>query len=113
VVFRRRSREQYEGWWQPVTGSPCPDLHGKIEWEPSRAGGTEIDLLVKQLDLPDGAEVDVVCEGAVVLRATVTSRGVRSTLRSAEGSAVPAIGGKEVELRHRGTLLARTVLQPD
>jgi hypothetical protein len=113
VIFRRRDREQYEGWWEPVPGSSSPDLHGKVEWEPSRDGGTEIDLLVKRLDLPDGAEVDVVCEGVVVLRTTVTNRSVRRILKSADGHAVPALAGKGVELQHRGTPLARTVLEPD
>lgn len=113
MIFRRRDREQYEGWWEPVQGSPSPGLHGKVEWEPSREGGTEIDLLVKDLALADAEEVDVVRDGAVVLRATVANRSVRSIVRSAEGGSVPALAGKAVELQHRGTLLARTVLEPD
>lgn len=113
MIFRRRNKEQYEGWWEPVAGSPSPGLHGKVEWEPSHEGGTEIDLLVKDLDLPDGAEVDLVCEGTVVLRATVAGRSVRSIAKSSEGHSVPALAGKAVELQHRGTPLARTVLEPD
>jgi hypothetical protein len=113
VIFRRQNKDEYEGWWKPVAGSPSPRLHGKIEWEPSLAGGTEIDLLVKDLDVPDGQEVDVVCDGTIVLRAAVTRGSVRAILRSSEGHSVPRLAEKAVELNHGGTVLARTVLEPD
>lgn len=113
MIFRRKSRDQYEGWWEPVPGSSSPRLHGKVEWEPSAGGGTEIDLLVKDLDVPDGQEVDLVCSGRVLLRAAVTGGEVRSTIRSADGHSVPPLAGSAVELHCRGEVLARTVLEPD
>lgn len=122
VVFvRRRSSgemsgtepSEWEGWWEPVDGSPSPDLHGKVEWEPSLEGGTEIDLLVRDLALSDGEPVELVCEGHVILRATVSGGDVRATIRSADGATVPNLSRKEVELRSRDGLLARTVLEPD
>jgi hypothetical protein len=67
-MFRRGDEGEYEGWWEVVEDSPSPDLHGKIEWEPSVDSGTEIDLLVSKLAVPDGADVDVVCDDTVVLR---------------------------------------------
>lgn len=114
MIFRRRPRgEETEGWWEPVESSASPHLHGKIEWEPSWDGGTEIDLLVKDLDVPDGEEVEVVCEGRTVLRAPVKGRATRKLITSSEGHLVPNLAGKSVELRHRGVVLARTVLEPD
>lgn len=114
MIFRRkRDPNETEGWWEVVESSPSPDLHGKIEWEPSTEGGTEIDLLVRDLDVPDGEEVEVVCEGRTVLRAAVEGRSARKLIKSSEGHTVPDLGGKTVELRHRGVVLARTVLEPD
>ena len=113
MIFRRKRGDEFEGWWEVVDSSPSPDLHGKIEWEPSLDGGTEIDLLVRDLDVPDGEEVEVVCEGRTILRAAVERGGARKLVKSSEGHDVPALRGKAVELRHRGALLARTVLEPD
>jgi hypothetical protein len=112
-MFRRGNKDEYEGWWEAVDGSPSPDLHGKIEWEPSADGGTEIDLLVSKLGVPDGAEVDVVCEGNVLLRAPVTGGKARHIIKSSEGHTVPDLAGKTVELRYGATVLATTVLEPD
>lgn len=94
-------------------GSPSPDLHGKVEWEPSTDGGTEIDLLVRDLAVPDGDEVELVCEGTVVLTAPVEKGDARVLLKSADGHVVPDLSGRAVELRSRGVVLARTVLVPD
>ena len=104
---------EWEGWWEPVEGSPSPDLHGKVEWEPSPEGGTEIDLLVRELSLSDGEQVALVCEGEVILTATVSGGDVRARIRSSDGATVPNLSRKEVELRYREHVLARTVLEPD
>ena len=109
----RKPSHEYEGWWEVVDGSPTPDLHGKIEWEPSTDGGTEIDLLVSDVSLPDGAELEVLSDGAVNIRGRVSGGSVRELITSQDGHTVPNLAGKAVELRHSGTLLARTVLQPD
>ena len=105
--------QEWEGWWEPVSGSPSPDLHGKVEWEPSLDGGTEIDLLVGDVAVPDGDEVTLVCDGRIVLRATVSGGRARAVIRSSEGHHVPALAGKHVELRYGAVVLARTVLEPD
>ncbi|MBW3615808.1 MAG: hypothetical protein KY439_10955 [Actinobacteria bacterium] len=114
VIFRRKKDpNETEGWWEVVESSTSPDLHGKIEWEPSMEGGTEIDLLVRDLDIPDGEEVEVVCENQTILRAPVERGSARKIVKSSEGHSVPNLGGKAVELRHRGVVLARAVLEPD
>jgi hypothetical protein len=114
LIFKRKERgEETEGWWEAVDGSPSPDLHGKIEWEPSRDGGTEIDLLVRDLDVPDGEEVEVMCEGRTILHAMVEGGEARHIIKSSEGHDVPELGGKAVELLHHGTVVARAVLEPD
>jgi hypothetical protein len=106
--------DQWEGWWEPVDGSPSPRLHGKVEYEPSFDGdGVEIDLLVRDLDVPDGEQVELLLAGAVVLSATVEHGGARERLRSADGHVVPDLARQSVELRHAGTVLARAVLEPD
>ena len=110
---RRRPSEEFEGWWEPVESSSSPDLHGKIEWEPSMEGGTEIDLLVSKLAVPDGDEVEVVCDGSVVLRAPVRGGKARQIVKSSDGHAIPDLRGRRVELRHAGVVLAATVLEPD
>src|SRR5687767_6091106 len=77
VLSRRRARRpdgetaEFEGWWKPTEAAPDPKLRGKIEWEPSPEGGTEIDLLVRHAGLDDGAELEVVCDGRTVLTAPV------------------------------------------
>ncbi len=106
--------QEWEGWWEPAPSSPSPELHGKIEWEPSLDGGTEIDLLVGGgLDLPDGETVDVVCDGEIVISGTVEKGKTREILKSSDGHRVPNLAGKRVELRHGDSLLAETVLEPD
>ncbi len=114
MIFGRDQREEEtEGWWEVVDSSTSPDLHGKIEWEPSADGGTEIDLLVRDLNLADGEEVEVTCEGETVLSALVERGRTRKLIKSSEGHSVPNLAGKTVELRHRDVVLARTVLEPD
>ena len=106
--------DAWEGWWEPVEGSSSPKLHGKVEYEPSRdVDGTEIDLLVRDLDVADGESVELLLDGQVVLAATVERGQVREWLRSADGHAVPDLSRRTVELRHAGTVLARAVLEPD
>ncbi len=119
IFGRKKSREssdeaaETEGWWEPTAASSSPDLNGKIEWEPSLDGGTEIDLLVSKLELPDGARVDVWFDGEVVISGTVENGKTRTLLKSSDGHRIPAIGGKRVELRHGDEVLAETVLEPD
>jgi hypothetical protein len=110
---RKKNPDEYEGWWEAPSASPSPAVHGKIEWEPSMDGGTEIDLLVSKLDLPDGATVDVTCDGELVISGTVENGKVRKILKSADGHPVPRLAGKRVELRHGDTVLAETVLEAD
>ena len=113
AASRRSEGTQYEGWWEAEEGTTSPDLHGKIEWEPSMDGGTEIDLLVSKLAVPDGDEVEVVADGRTVMRAPVRGGKVRHIIKSSEGHAIPTLAHTAVELRHRGQVLARTVLEPD
>ncbi len=106
--------QEWEGWWEPTPSSPCPELHGKIEWEPSLDGGTEVDLLVgRGLELPDGTTVDVVCDGEIVVSATVEKGETRKILKSSDGHRIPNLARRRVELRHGDTVLAETVLEPD
>jgi hypothetical protein len=112
-VFRKRNREQFEGWWSAVPGSGSPDVGGKIEWEPSRDGGTELDLLVRGLRVPDGAEVQVVFDGRTVMSAPVERGRARKVIRSIDGHDVPNLAGAILDLSYQGQTLARTELTPD
>jgi hypothetical protein len=110
---RSEGSKATEGWWEPVTGGASPRLHGKVEWERGDDGETEIDLLVRDLDLPDGETVEVVCDGTAVIAGVVSAGAVRAMVKSRNGERVAPIGDKSVELRHRWDTLATTRLDPD
>lgn len=106
-------KQEFEGWWEPVEGSPCPGLSGKAELDRWDDGRMAANFLARKLHLPDGETVHVACDGEVVLSGTVDAGAARARLDSEDGDRVPDLANRAVELRHGDVVLARTVVEPE
>lgn len=96
MIFKRDPGEERPEGWQAVPASGSDDLHGKIEWDKSADGETDIHATVRRLNVPDGVTVEVVCDGEVVISARVEKSEARILLKSTEGHRVASLAGKQV-----------------
>lgn len=113
-----------EGWWKPVPDSHQPGVRGKIEREPNPPHGydDELDVLIRGIDAPAGAPLEVVHDDTVVASAPLQHHRVFFGLGGTDGRAritVDAAGlppmrsGDRVTLRVSGQAVATAELRPD
>lgn len=86
--------------------SPFPKVAGRIKYEVSADGESEIDFSAWIEDIPDGGEVTVNWGDLAVLTAASSGGVARRNLETEDGDEVAPIGGGIVELVCDGAIIA-------
>lgn len=109
----RRVDEEFEARLSPPPGRGA-DGRGKIERKRFGDGVEELEVKVRKLDVPDGATLEMVVEGRVLLE--MEARGGRSRVEfdtESDGEVPRVAAGESVRIHHDGQVLLEGTFQED
>lgn len=87
---------------------------GKAERKAYKDGGEQLKIMMRQLDLPDDARVDIFLDGSPIGSGAISNGGCVLKLRSEDRQDVPQIvAGQAIDILHGGQVLLRGVFRPD
>ena len=113
MKFRFRTvLQEFEAHFHPV--QPGSNVRGKSEWKHYGNGTYRFKLVVRDLPLPDGTEIDLWRDGTWIMRLPVQNHKVKVDLENEGGSGIPAIeAGQVLQIRSGDTVLAEGKYQAE
>lgn len=106
--------EDYEARLKPINAAAASRATGKAERERYKDGSEEFSLRLHQVDLPEGAAVEIALQGTVLGTTVVRQQSGRFELNTTTGARVPAVKvGDVVEVRHQGSAILRGTFRED
>ena len=105
----RRIVEDYEAKLVPTDSARAgAKARGKAEWERYSNDEEELSVSVRNLDLPDGTELDAYLNGGFVGRLVLRGGYAKVKLESKKGDGVPRAGeGSTMTVSLNGTEILR------
>jgi hypothetical protein len=96
---------EIETHFHPV--QPDSKVHGKSEWKQYGDGIYRFKISLRNIPLPDGSQVELWQDGALILHLPVQHNKARTDIENEHGAGIPAIAaGQVLQIRSGGTLLA-------
>ncbi|MGI9385671.1 MAG: hypothetical protein ACR2PO_21180 [Methyloligellaceae bacterium] len=87
---------------------------GKAERKAYKDGGEQLKIMMRQLDLPNHARVDIFLDGSPIGSGAISNGGCVLKLRSEDCQDVPQImAGQTMDILHGGQVLLSGVFRPD
>jgi hypothetical protein len=115
MALFRRIVEDYEARLSPVGPfAPGPRTGGKAEHERFEDGEIQFEVGVRNLQVVDGAELEVRLNGTVVGKTEVAHGRASLRLSNRKGHAIPNVRpGDRLEVVHRSAVLLEGTFEPD
>lgn len=115
VRINSREVSDLEARLRPIAGvTAATRASGKAEREEWDDGSAEFEAHVRDLDLPDGSEIEFVVDGVTLGRVVTTGGRARLEYDSRDGDDVPPVAdGQRLLIRHAGTDLLEGAFRPD
>jgi hypothetical protein len=96
---------EFEAHFHPVQAGS--NVHGKSEWKHYGNGTYRFKISIRNISLPDGSQVDILCDGIWIVQLSVQNHKARLDLENDNGAGVLSItAGQVLQVRSGDTILA-------